>query len=142
MREKNCQIMHAFFISNTFVSNSKLKNIKQNLSNTLRLNFCYLKFISSLHARYHSKKGLIMCHKKCVSVFKFNDKRKWKWKIDHTVQGHVRKYTNNTKNVSVWCCLYILSTTSATSDTQFMKKLSNTEAELKKKTLLIKKACN
>ena len=91
-----------------------------------------LKFISSLHVRYHSKIELITCNKKCVSVFKFNDKRKWKWKIDHTGQGHVHKYTNNTKNVSVWCCLYILSNTSATSDTQFMKKLSNTEAELKK----------
>ena len=68
--------LHAFFISNTFVSNSKLKKIKQNLSNTLRLNFCYLNIISSLHVRYHSKIGLIMCNKKCVSVFKFNDKRK------------------------------------------------------------------
>ena len=74
-----------------------------------------------------------------MSVFKFNDKRKWKWKIDHTGQGHVHKYTNNTKNVSVWCCLYILSNTSATSDTQFMKKLSNTEAELKKSIAFKKK---
>ena len=75
-----------------------------------------------------------MRNKKCVSVFKFNDKWKWKWKwkIDHTEQGHVHKYTNTTKNVSVWCCLYILSNTSATSDIQFMEKPSNTEAELKK----------
>ena len=37
--------LHAFFISNTLVSNTRLneisKKIKQKLTNTLRLNFCY-----------------------------------------------------------------------------------------------------
>ena len=47
----------------------------------------------------------------------------------------------NIKSVSVWWCFYVLSNTSATFEAQFMKKLSNTEAELKK-ALLIKKACN
>ena len=43
----------------------------------------------------------------------------------------------NIKTVSV----YVLSNTQAISEVQFMKKLSNTEAELKK-ALLIKKTCN
>ena len=38
----------------------------------------------------------------------------------------------NIKIVSVWWCLSLLSNTSATSEAKFMKKLSNTEAELKK----------
>ena len=37
----------------------------------------------------------------------------------------------NIKIVSVWWCLSLLSNTSA-NEAQFMKKLSNTEAELKK----------
>ena len=48
---------NAFFISNTFISNASLKlAIKQLLSNTLRLNFCYLKVILIFHPRYHPKK--------------------------------------------------------------------------------------
>ena len=46
-----------FFISNTFISNTRLqlaKN-KQKLSNTLRLNIGYLKIIHYLHPRYHPK---------------------------------------------------------------------------------------
>ena len=38
----------------------------------------------------------------------------------------------NIKGVSAWWCLYVLSNTQATFEAQFMKKLSNTEAELKK----------
>ena len=38
----------------------------------------------------------------------------------------------NIKYVSAWWCLYVLSNTEATFEAQFMKKLSNTEAELKK----------
>ena len=34
---------------------SDLQKIKQILSNTLRLNFCYLKIIHILHERYHPK---------------------------------------------------------------------------------------
>ena len=46
-----------FFISNTFISNPRLKltKIKQMLSNTLWLNFCYLKIIHILYPRYHPK---------------------------------------------------------------------------------------
>ena len=44
-----------FLISNTFISNAKLKlaKIKQMLSNTLRLNFWHPKTIGILHPRYH-----------------------------------------------------------------------------------------
>ena len=51
-------ILHAFFISNTFISNARLKltkKIKQMLSNTLRLSFCYLKIIHIFHQRYYPK---------------------------------------------------------------------------------------
>ena len=47
----------------------------------------------------------------------------------------------NIRSVSVWFCVYILSNTEATFETQFMKKLSNTEAKLKK-ALLMKKEFN
>ena len=51
----NCT--HFFYLSNTFISNARLKltKIKQMLSDTLRLNFCYLKMIHILHPHYHPK---------------------------------------------------------------------------------------
>ena len=50
-------MLNDFFISSTFISNARLKlaNIKQMLSNTLRLNICYLEIIHILHPRYHLK---------------------------------------------------------------------------------------
>ena len=44
-----------FFISNTFISNARRKLVKnkQMLSNTLRLNSCYLKIIHIVYSRYH-----------------------------------------------------------------------------------------
>ena len=45
-------------ISNTLISKARLKlakKIKQKLSNTLRLKFCYLKIIRFIHPRYHPK---------------------------------------------------------------------------------------
>ena len=39
-----------FYISNTFISNAKLK---QMLSSTLRPNVCYMKIIHILHPHYH-----------------------------------------------------------------------------------------
>ena len=72
------RIYTLFFISNTFVSNTRLATpgwnwpkIKQMLSNTLRLNFCYLK-IQVIHSHYHPKKlGHILKNKqknKCVCI--------------------------------------------------------------------------
>ena len=45
----------------------------------------------------------------------------------------------NIKSVLVSLCFHVLSNTLATFGAQFMKKLSNTEAELKKKRSLYKK---
>ena len=47
-----------FFYKQHFYSNIRLKlekSIKQKLSNTLRLSFCYLKIIHILYPRYHPK---------------------------------------------------------------------------------------
>ena len=45
----------------------------------------------------------------------------------------------NIKSVSVWWCFYVLRKTWATFEAEFMKKLSNTEAELKKSIAYKKK---
>ena len=49
--------LHAFFISNTFINMSSWnwQKIKQKLSNTVKLNFCFLKFIHFHHASYLPK---------------------------------------------------------------------------------------
>ena len=49
--------IQAFFVSYTFISNAWLKwsKFKQKLSNTQRLNFCYLKIICFFHPRYQPK---------------------------------------------------------------------------------------
>ena len=46
-----------FFISNIFINNTRLKLAKnqENVTNTLKLNFGYLKIIHILHPRYHPK---------------------------------------------------------------------------------------
>ena len=46
----------------------------------------------------------------------------------------------NIKTVSLRWCLYVLGNSRATYEAKFMKKLSNTEAELKK-TIAYKKVC-
>ena len=48
--------------------------------------------------------------------------------------------TVNIKCLSMMWCLYILSNTKATFEARFMKKLSNTETELRK-SVAYKKAC-
>ena len=64
--------LHVFFISNTFISNWYWLKIKQNQSNTLWLNFFFLKIIHILHTRYRSKMmGHILKSKqknKCVCI--------------------------------------------------------------------------
>ena len=50
--------MYAFFYKQHFYKQRQAeigKKIKQKLSNTLRLNFCYLKIIRFLYPRYHPK---------------------------------------------------------------------------------------
>ena len=61
--------------------------------------------------------------------------------INRPSSRHGHKYTIYKMCLSimmVW--LYVLSNTQATFEAQFMKKLSNTQAALKK-ALLVKKAC-
>ena len=64
----------------------------------------------------------------------------WKGKIDHIDTTWINRGldmdTNvvSVKNASLWW-LYVLNKTWATFEAQFMKKLSNTEAELKKACL-------
>ena len=61
-----------FFTSNTFIRQTEMAKIKQMLSNTLRVNFCYLKTIHILHPLYHPKIiGHILKNKqkkKCVCI--------------------------------------------------------------------------
>ena len=61
-----------FFTSNTFILQTEMAKIKQMLSNTLRVNFCYLKTIHILHPCYHPKIiGHILKNKqknKCVCI--------------------------------------------------------------------------
>ena len=57
--------------------------------------------------------------------------------INHRYRSrHGNKYTNivNIKSISVGWCLYVLSNTKQHFGPQFMKKLSNTEIRLKKRS--------
>ena len=63
--------LHAFFISNTFISNVRLKLAKNEakmLSNNLRLNVSYLKITHILHPRYHPKIIGHILKNKCVCI--------------------------------------------------------------------------
>ena len=51
---------------------------------------------------------------------------------------HEHKYSKE-KCLLLWRCLYVLSNTWATFEAQFLKKLSNTEVELKESVACIKK---
>ena len=87
--------------------------------------------------RLYSKERVI---KRGCLFFKINDQLKWTVHIDiiRPKPRHKHRYANNVKSVSVWWCLCILSNTWGTFEAQFIKKLSNTEAELKKKRYLKK----
>ena len=63
-----------FFYKQQFLQGTRGWNwqkVKQILSNTLRLNFCFLKIILTLHQRYHPKGRLI--NKKSIRLSKFNE---------------------------------------------------------------------
>ena len=78
-KDKKIQELYAFFASKTLISNVRLKSgkIKQMLSNSRELNFCYLKIIHNLHPRYHPKtighalKGTLMQIWKYSCMFQF-----------------------------------------------------------------------
>ena len=68
-----------FVISNTFISNTRLKlakKIKQSAGKTLRLNFCYVKNIGFFHPPYNPKlieNILKIVQKTAVSVLMIYD---------------------------------------------------------------------
>ena len=74
---------HFFFISYTFISTPgwNWQKIKQMLSNTLRLNFCYLKIIHILHSRY--------CLKIIGHILKISKRTSlsWDFTINHNKKG-------------------------------------------------------
>ena len=54
----------------------------------------------------------------------------------HDINNTSSRHMVNIRIISVWCCLYVLRNTQAIFDVQFMRKLSNAEADLKKKRWL------
>ena len=134
-----------FFISNTFISDARLEliKIKQMLSNTLRLNFWYLKIVHILHPRYHPEIiGHIPKNKQnnkfvCVHeiIWLIIAKMKMKMKTGshiYNINSPRSRHLVHIRSVSVWWCLYVLRNTWAKFEAQFMRKSRNTEAELKK----------
>ena len=76
-----------FSISNSFISNARLKlaKTKQMISNDLRLSFCYLKIIHILHPRYHPK---IIVH---ILKNKQKNKRSHRYDINRPRSRHEHK---------------------------------------------------
>ena len=108
------------------------------LSNTLRLNFCYLKIIHILHLRYHPK---LIVHilknkqmKRCVCIHEIiqliitNMKMKMK-NISHRYDVHRSRSSKKHKYSKYKKCLTIMMLICIKQDLSNMKKLSNTEAE-------------
>ena len=91
--------MHGFFISNTFIG-WNCQKIKQMLSNTLRLNFCYLKITHSLHPRYHPKLRDILKNKqkkKYVCIHEIIQLTIMKTKIKMKIKSN-RYHTNRPRS--------------------------------------------
>ena len=116
------------------LSNFKLWNcqkISQMLSNTLRLNFWYyslsLSTLSSKNNRAYSKQEKKVClHSWDYMKMKSRSHR-------HDINSLRSTHIINIRIISVWLDLYVLRNTQATFEVQFMRKLSNAEADLKKK---------
>ena len=124
------------------------------LSITLRLNFCYLETIHILQTRYHTKtirhvlkdnqKNKRVCIHEIIRLFimkmKMRMKNRLHWYDINKAKSRLEyKFTKYKKCLTIWC-LYVLGNIQATLEVQFMQKLSNTEAVLKK-ALLKRKAC-
>ena len=147
--------LHAFLISITFISNGRLKLAKNqaNAKQYPEAELLLFENLHILHPRYHPKIiGHILKNKKKYQ-FVFLDEIIWviimKMKMKMKNRSHIyninsprSRHIVNKRSVSVWLCLNVLSSTSATFEAQFMRKLSNTEAELKKKRCFFKKVCN
>ena len=106
-----------FYVRNTFISNAKIKQMR---SNSLRPNFCYLKIIHGLIIMKMEMRMKNRSHR-------YNINKSW-------------SQTQIQIKVNIKCV--VLNNTWATSEAQLMKRLSDTEAQLKKERCLQKEACN
>ena len=114
------------------------------LSNTPRLNFCYLKIIRILHQRYHAKAiGHILKNKqksKCVCIHHIIQLIIMKMKNrspSYDINRPKPRYATHKKSLKM--LLYVLSNTLAIFEALFMKKLSNIDTEVNKTVAYIKK---
>ena len=131
------------------------KKIKQMLNSTLGLNFSCLNIIHVLFPRYHLKTiaHILKNKRKSKRVFTHEIARLIIIKMKMKMKNRSHRYDIidlgldmdnnivNLKSVSVSWCLYVLSNIQETFEVEFMKKLSNTEAEMKK-SVAYKKVCS
>ena len=108
--------LHAFFISNTFISNTRLK-LTKNLEN--QANFWYFKILQILHIHYYRKiRGHILKISKKNYTINHNEnedenkKRSHKYNTIIPRSRHGYKYSKYKKWLSIMMQkLYILSNT-------------------------------
>ena len=125
------------------------------LSNTLRLNFCFLKIIHILHPRYHQKiighilknkqKNMHICTHEIIQliIIKMEMKMKNKsqrYNLRRFRSRHGHKYSKYKKYFTMMMLLCIKQHLSCIWSL-IHEKLGNTEAELKKSVPFKKKAC-
>ena len=144
------------FISNTFVSNSwlKLAKIKQRLSNTLRLNFWYLKIIRMFHPRYQPRiighilknklKNKFLCIHEILRLIIMKMKMKMKkrsprYVINRPSSWHGHKYSKYKKCLSMMMLICIKQHLSNIWSS-IHEKVKQHWGWVEKKTLLIKKS--
>ena len=118
------------------------------LSNTLRLNFCYMKIIHILHPRYPKIIGHILKYKQKSNCVYFHEiiqliimkmkikiiNRSHRYDINRPRSRHGHRYSKYKKCLSKMMLICIEQYLSK-FEPQFMKKLSNTEAEFEKRVL-------
>ena len=132
-----------FFISNTFLSNARLKlaKIKQKLSNTLKLNFSYLKIIRFLHPpkiigdflkNVQKNKYVCLIEVIWLKTMKMRMKNtSHRYDIARLRPRHGQKYTIYKMCLNIMMAISIKQHVSNIWSSIY-EKLSNSEAELKK----------
>ena len=123
------------------------------LSDTLRLNFCYLTIIHILHQRDHPKiiryvlknkqKNKCVCIHEVIRLIIMKIKMKMKNRshrrdINRPRSRHGQKYSKS-KKCLIMTMLTFVKQHLSNFEARFMKKLSNSEAKLKKRIALYKK---
>ena len=126
------------------------------LSNTLRLNFCYLEIIHILYPHDHPKiigdipknkqKNMYICIHKIIRLILMKTKIKMKnrlhrYGINRPRSRHLQKYSKCKKCLSMMMLLSIKQHLSNIIWSSIHEKLSNTEVELNKSVAYSKKAC-